>query len=64
MVPTHVKRQKLNLYFEGFSLMNNDRSRAIDNNSGPNPATPLARGTRPTEYVPPREVQLGARLTF
>jgi hypothetical protein len=63
MVPFRT-RQRLNLYVESFNILNNDRIRTVDNNYGPNPASPLASWLRPTSYFPPREVQLGARLTF
>lgn len=63
-LPFGSRRQRLNIYVESFNLLNTDRVRTVDNNFGPTPGSPLSSWLRPTAYFPPREIQLGARLSF
>ncbi len=64
IVPFGQEARKLQLYVESFNLFNQPKVRTVDNNYGANPATPLPGFLAPTSYFAPREVQLGARLTF
>jgi len=56
--------RRIQVYVETFNLLNQDNVALVNNNYGPNAATPAATWMRPTQYFPPREIQLGARLTF
>jgi hypothetical protein len=55
---------RLQVYVETFNLLNKENVALVNNNFGLSPASPAATWMRPTQYFPPREVQLGARLTF
>jgi hypothetical protein len=49
---------------ESFNLLNTANVRTVLNNYGPDPERPNSRWMEPAGYFPPREIQLGARLTF
>jgi outer membrane receptor protein involved in Fe transport len=55
---------RLHFYAEGFNVFNRDSIRTVISNYGPDPSSPAARWLEPSTYFPPREVQLGVRLTF
>jgi hypothetical protein len=55
---------RLMLSVESFNLLNTKNVRTVLNNFGPDPARPDPRWLEPAGYLAPREVQLGARLTF
>ncbi len=56
--------KRWNVYVESFNLLNHQNVTSVNNNYGPNPVAPLAVWMTPTSWAPPREVQLGTRLTF
>ena len=56
--------RRLHMYVESFNLLNRANVGVLNNNYGPNAAQPLASWLQPQQYFPPREIQLGARLTF
>jgi hypothetical protein len=55
---------RLQMYVETFNLLNKKNVALVNNNYGLNAATPSAIWLQPTQYFPPREVQLGLRMTF
>ena len=55
---------RVQAYVETFNLLNRENVALVNNNFGLNAASPAATWMRPTQYFPPREIQLGARLTF
>jgi hypothetical protein len=55
---------KMHLYLEGFNILDQENIRTVITDYGPDPANPKPRWLEPLTYFPPREVQLGARLTF
>jgi hypothetical protein len=59
-----LPKTKLQIYVESFNLLNTANIALVNNNYGANAAQPLASWMTPQLYFPPREIQLGARLTF
>ena len=56
--------KKLNIFVECFNLLNHENVVTVNNDYGPTPGSPLPVFLTPTSWAPPREVQLGTRLTF
>jgi hypothetical protein len=57
-------KQRLRLSAEVYNLFNHQNVIGVNNNYGPNEATPNAVWLTPTAYAPPREIQLGVRFQF
>jgi hypothetical protein len=55
---------RLQATVEAFNLYNADNVRSVQNQYGPDPATPLAIFGTPLTYFNPREVQIGLRFMF
>jgi hypothetical protein len=56
--------KKVNVFVECFNLLNHQNVLNVNNDYGPTPGAPLPVWLAPTSWAPPREVQLGTRLTF
>ena len=59
-----VRDNRIQVYIEGFNLLNDENVRTVSNDYGPDPTTPRARWMEPVTFFPPREVQLGVRFGF
>ena len=59
-----VKNNRLQIYVEGFNVLNDETVRTVVTDYGPNPGAPLPRWLEPVTFFPPREIQLGARISF
>jgi hypothetical protein len=55
---------RLQVYLETFNLLNKENVALVNNNYGLIAGSPAATWLRPTQYFPPREIQLGARFSF
>jgi hypothetical protein len=56
--------KRLQTYVESYNLLNHENVRTVLNDYGADPRTPKDRWLEPNLWFPPREVQLGFRLTF
>lgn len=56
--------RRLQATFEAFNLYNRENVRTVENQRGPNPASPSPLFGTPLSYFNPREVQLGLRFVF
>jgi hypothetical protein len=56
--------RRLQFYVEAFNLLNNENILTVNNDFGPIAAAPKTTWQQPLSWSPPREVQLGVRLTF
>jgi hypothetical protein len=52
------------VYFEVFNLLNSRNVKTVLTNYGPDANNPNPRWLEPASYFPPREIQLGVRMTF
>ncbi|MGH9347099.1 MAG: TonB-dependent receptor [Vicinamibacterales bacterium] len=59
-----MQDNRLHFYVESFNVLNTKNVRSVLNNYGPDPNNPHPRWLEPAGYFPPREVQLGLRVTF
>lgn len=59
-----VRDNRLQVYVEGFNVLNDENVRTVSNDYGPDPANPRARWMESVTFFPPREVQLGVRFGF
>jgi hypothetical protein len=55
---------KAQLYLESFNLLNHENVLTVNGDYGSNPAVPKSTWLQPLSWAPPREVQLGARISF
>jgi Carboxypeptidase regulatory-like domain len=56
--------KRVQMYVEGFNVLNDENVRTVVNDYGPIPDSPRPRWMEAVTFFPPREVQLGARLSF
>jgi hypothetical protein len=56
--------RRVQLFFEGFNILNAENVRTVSGTYGPTPGSPLPLFGQPLTYFPPRELQLGMRFTF
>lgn len=63
-VPLGSNTTRLMLYAEAFNIFDQENISGVNNNYGPTPGSPLATWMQPQTWFPPREVQLGLRLSF
>jgi hypothetical protein len=55
---------KVQVYVESFNLLNQENVLTVNSDFGSNPAAPKATWMQALSWAPPREVQLGARISF
>ena len=55
---------KLSLYLEGFNVLDRSNIQTVNTDYGPNPLAPKSSWLQPLTFFAPRQVQIGARLTF
>lgn len=58
------RSRRLQVMIEGFNLFDRGNVREVFTTYGPNPAVPDPLFGTPLNYFPPREIQLGVRMTF
>ena len=56
--------RKLQLFLEGFNILNHENVRTVDRNYGPNASQPGPNWMSITSWFQPREIQLGVKLAF
>jgi hypothetical protein len=56
--------RKVQVYAESYNVLNHENVRTVLNDFGPNPSAAKNRWLEPNLWFPPREVQLGLRLSF
>ena len=59
-----VRNKRLQIYVEGFNVLNDETVRTVATDYGPAKGSPLPRWLEPVTFFPPREVQVGARISF
>jgi hypothetical protein len=52
------------IYAEVFNLFDQENVSGVNNDYGPTPGSPKSIWLQPLAWFAPREVQLGARVTF
>jgi hypothetical protein len=55
---------KLQFYLESFNVLNHENVLTVNGDYGANPLTAKTTWMQPLSWAPPREVQLGARISF
>jgi outer membrane receptor protein involved in Fe transport len=63
-LPLGAARQRVQLTLEGFNLFNRANVRTENTLYGPVAGSPNAAFGTPLTYFPPRQFQLGARISF
>jgi hypothetical protein len=56
--------RKVQVFIEGFNVLNDESPRTVNNDYGVNPGSPKDRWLEVNTFFPPREVQFGARFSF
>ena len=59
-----AERRRAQVLLEAFNVFNRDNVTQVSNVYGPTPGQPLALFGQATAYGPPRQMQLGFRLTY
>jgi hypothetical protein len=61
---TSSRNRRVELFLEGFNLLNHPNVETVQNNYGAKIGSPLPGFLNPLLYFPPRDVQLGVRMRF